>query len=158
MIIRLKEVVTTIAESSWVNTTIPTVITTAMLEPVKNAFAIEESEHGDAPPKGQWINLNRVNLEIGRVKNKSEIQEKRRRRSAEHVSNSKMGTIGKEMFTAVHAAKCINKIMSDPGGHMDVEKHAEDARKIWPREVFPAAKTPLIEGTILHVYKIKCFC
>ena len=126
----LCEVVTTIAESQFVYTTRPVVLTTAMLDPVKLTFAIVESKHKDAPPKGELMTLNQVNLEIGKIKNAKEIKEKRRRRSAEHVINSKLGGLGREMFTAVHAAKQIDKMMSDPGQHMDVKKHGEDARKM----------------------------
>ena len=34
------------------------------------------------------------------------------------------------MFTAVHAAKQIDKMMSDPGKHLDVKKHGQDAREM----------------------------
>ena len=87
----ITEVVTTIAESLMLETTRPVVLTTAMLDPVKFTFAIVKSKHKDAPPKGEWMTLNQVNLEIGKIKNAKEIKEKCRRRSAEHVINSKLG-------------------------------------------------------------------
>ena len=73
----LCEVVTTIDDSQFVYTTRPVVLTTAMLDPVKFTFAISESKHKDAPPKGKWMTLNQVNLEIGKIKNAKEIKEKR---------------------------------------------------------------------------------
>ena len=125
----ITEVVTTIAESLMLETTRPVVLTTALLDPVKLAFAIVESKHKDAPPKGQWTTLNEVNLELGKVNNVKEIKAKRRRSSAEHISNSKLGGVGKKMFTAVHASKRIDKMMCDPAEHMDVKKLGEDARE-----------------------------
>ena len=125
-----EEVVTTIAPSAFLDTTMHSVLTTDMFHPVKGEFTIVESQYKDAPPKGKRMYLNGVNLELGKLANASEIRKLRRRRSAEHIDQSEMGDVGRKMYVAVHSANYTNKIMKDPDEHFDVKEHGDKAREI----------------------------
>ena len=126
------EVVTTIAESAFKDTNVRRIITANMYHKVEGYFQVVESEHQDAPPKGKWMVRHQVNLEIGKLENSDEIRKERRRKSAELVRQSKMGKVGQEMFTSVHAAKFIDRVMADHTNE-DVnleEEHGEAARRM----------------------------
>ena len=128
----VKVTVVKIGDSSNSNDTLPAVTTTNLYaildEDINPDFCILESVHDDAPPVGQWTNVNEVNLIRGQLKtDESTTRSRKARGSANDIIRNSIG--GDQVaFKAVcleRRKKMWKKMDDDVGSDSDSDSGTE---------------------------------